>query len=121
MVKRFQARVVLLAAIGATSSVLAQPADAVRNAARGEGVVRFAVAICFVSDSTEQSRLNAQSSRYIRSLSSASGLPVAELEGLAASGLANAKSSKKLSPEQCKKGRQATVKLLNERDMALGK
>lgn len=119
--KQLRMCVAMLSVIGTAPPLAAQPVDAVRNAARDEGVVRFALYACFVSDSAEQKMLNAQSSRFIRSLSAASGLPVVELESLAASGLANAQATKKLSSEQCKKGRDATVKLLSERDVVIGK
>jgi hypothetical protein len=101
--------------------LMAQSVDAVFTAARGEGLVRFVVGTCFQAGSPEQRRLNALSARYIRSLSSASSIPVGDLEKRADEGLASAKSTKKLSGEQCKKGLDATVKLLNDRDSGLAR
>jgi hypothetical protein len=110
----------MLAMTVPTLSVLAQATDRVRDAARDEGLVRFAIATCFTSGSPEQIKLNGQSARYIRSLSAASAIPVADLEKLVEDGLAKATATKKLSAEQCKKGRNDTAKLISNRDVELG-
>jgi hypothetical protein len=100
--------------------LVAQEPDKVREAAHDEGLVRFVIAVCFTTGSHEQLKLNEQSARYIRSLSAASAIPVSELERLVDDGFAKAKTTKRISAEQCKNGRDITLKLLSERDAGLG-
>lgn len=111
---RFYILVLGLSAMGCVA--LAQTPDRVRNAARGEGLVRFAVSSCFASGSTERAKLGEQSTRYIQKLSAASAIAVAELERVVDDALAQAKAGKPLSAQQCNKGRDATIKLLHDRD-----
>lgn len=83
--------------------------------AKGEGGVRDVVRQCWESAPSERVKLMKMSADYIGRLSLATGVAAAELNAALEAGEAAAASRRKLSADQCKKARELTPKILEER------
>lgn len=101
----------------ASQQVPSQPTAA--SLARDEGVLRLIIERCFVDEPRQLEVLQASSGRFLRALSSSSGIPLTDLERLAADSLLQARKERQISKDQCATNRDRTLKAMRERDAAL--
>lgn len=84
-----------------------------------EGQLRRVITVCFVDDAPKREELMGMSTRFIRALSTASAIPVRELEAQAARGTADLAAKAGLM-DRCAQIREKGERAVRERDARLG-
>lgn len=119
---RWRRRLAIVAWVLAVPTAASQqaPSQATPAAlARDEGVLRLIIERCFAGEPRQLGSLRVSSERYVKALSSSSGIRLAELERLADDSLRSARETRQVSKEQCAANRESMLKVIRERDAAL--
>lgn len=112
----FWLRIVLPVVVCSASVSVAFDETEVLGLARAEGSVRTVIAACFSADAATHGELSDMSDRFIRTLSSAMAIPLAELEAEVAAGVADSSGDVPKLATRCESQRERLTDLFRRRD-----